>query len=166
MLRRLIPDTLAGRTTVILLFSLGLFHLWSIWIYQLGIEELLGSTREEHLAEHLISVQRVVAGLPVNERERTAHTLSTATMKIHWSARSLVNPPRSESPRAAPIRKRLRGLAPDIADRQVRLAFADEGASPAADGRRPASATGVGPAAGRELAELQHLDATRGRRRG
>ncbi len=132
MLRRLIPDTLAGRTTVILLFSLGLFHLWSIWIYQLGIEELLGSTREEHLAEHLISVQRVVAGLPVNERERTAHTLSTATMKIHWSARSLVNPPRSESPRAAPIRKRLRGLAPDIADGQVRLAFADEGASPAA----------------------------------
>ena len=51
MLRRLIPDTLAGRTIVILLFSLGLFHLWSIWIYQLGIEELLGSTREEQFAE-------------------------------------------------------------------------------------------------------------------
>lgn len=92
MLKRLIPDTLAGRTIVILLFGLGLFHLWSLWIYQLGIEDLLGTTREEQLAERLVAVKRVIAALPENEREQTAHALSTATMEIHWSASSLVNP--------------------------------------------------------------------------
>jgi signal transduction histidine kinase len=133
VLRRLIPDTLAGRTIVVLLFSLGLFHLWSIWIYQLGIEELLGSTREEQLAEHLVSVKRVAADLPVSQRERTAHALSTATMEIHWSPRALVNVPASESPRIALIRDRLKELAPDLAEGRVRLAFADEGAAPAAE---------------------------------
>ena len=84
MLKRLIPDTLAGRPCI-LLFGLGLFHLWSLWIYQLGIEDVLGTTREEQLAERLVSVKRVVAALPDNERERTAHVLSTATIEIHWS---------------------------------------------------------------------------------
>ena len=129
MLRRFFPDTLAGRTIVILLFSLGLFHLWSIWIYQLNIEELLGSTREEQLAEHLLSARRVVAEMPASEREETAHALSTATMDLHWSPRALVNVPASDSARIALIRDRLRELAPDLGEAGVRLAFADEGAA-------------------------------------
>lgn len=127
MLTRLIPDTLAGRTIVILLFGLGLFHLWSLWIYQLGIKDLLGSTQEEQLAEHVVAVKRVVAALPEGEREHTAHALSTATMEIHWSPRSLVNVAAVESPRIALVRQRLRELAPELAEDQVRLAFADEG---------------------------------------
>ncbi len=129
MLKRLIPDTLAGRTIVILLFGLGLFHLLSIWIYQLGIEDLLGSTREEQLAERLVSVKRVVAALPDTEREQTAHALSTATMEIHWSTRSFVNLTGAESHRITLVRQRLRELVPELADDQVRLAFADEGGS-------------------------------------
>jgi signal transduction histidine kinase len=124
VLKRLIPDTLAGRTIVILLFGLGLFHIWSLWIYRLGIENLLGTTREEQLAERLVSVKRVVAALPVGEREETAHALSTAVMEIHWSSRSLVNP-------TGPlVRERLRQLVPELADEQIRLAFADEGEPP------------------------------------
>ena len=126
-MRRLIPDTLAGRTIVILLFGLGLFHLWSIWIYQLGIEDLLGTTREEQLAERLVSIKRIIATLPESEREYTAHDLSTATMEIHWSTRSLVNPTPAESDRIDLVRRRLRELVPDIADDRVRLAFANEG---------------------------------------
>lgn len=127
MLKHLIPDTLAGRTIVILLFGLGLFHLWSLWIYQLGIEDLLGTTREEQLAEHLIAVKRVVAALPDTEREQTAHALSTATMEIHWSPRSLINSTEAESQRITLVRRRLRELVPELADDHVRLAFADEG---------------------------------------
>jgi len=129
VLKRLIPDTLAGRTIVILLFGLGLFHLWSLWIYQLGIEDLLGSTREEQFAERLVSVKRVIAALPESEREQTAHTLSTATMEIHWSASSLVNPRGAESHRITLVRQRLRELVPELTDDQIRLAFADEGGS-------------------------------------
>jgi signal transduction histidine kinase len=123
----LIPQTLAGRTIAVLLVGLGLFHLWSIWIYQVGIENLLGSTRDQQLAERLVSVKRAIATLPTGDREQTAHALSTATMEIHWSPLSLVNPPSVESERISLLRERLRELVPEITDDQVRLAFADEG---------------------------------------
>jgi signal transduction histidine kinase len=123
----LIPQTLAGRTIAVLLVGLGLFHLWSIWIYQVGIENLLGSTRDQQLVERLVSVKRVIAALPTGEREETAHVLSTATMEIHWSPLSLVNPPSVESERIGLLRKQLRELVPEITDDHVRLAFADEG---------------------------------------
>ena len=126
-MRWLIPQTLAGRTIAVLLVGLGLFHLWSIWIYQVGIENLLGSTRDQQLAERLVSVERAIAALPRGDREQTAHALSTATMEIHWSTLSLANPPSGESERTSPLRKRLRELVPEITDDQVRLAFADEG---------------------------------------
>jgi signal transduction histidine kinase len=127
--RWLIPQTLAGRTIAVLLVGLGLFHLWSIWIYQVGIENLLGSTRDQQLAERLVSVKRAIAALPRGDREQTAHALSTATMEIHWSPLSLVNPPSMESEHTSLLRKRLRELVPEITDDQVRLAFADEGTS-------------------------------------
>jgi signal transduction histidine kinase len=125
----LIPQTLAGRTIAVLLVGLGLFHLWSIWIYQVGIENLLGSTRDQQLAERLVSVKRAIAALPRDDREQTAHALSTATMEIHWSPLSLVNPPSVESERIGLLRKQLRELVPEITDDHVRLAFADEGTS-------------------------------------
>ena len=131
MLRRLVPDTLAGRTIVILLFSLGLFHLWSMWIYQLGIEELLGSAREEQLAEEVASVTRAVGGLPEGQREATARALSTAMAEVHWSPRSVGGAGSAASARTETIRKRLGELAPDIAGERVRIAFADEAGSPA-----------------------------------
>lgn len=127
MLRRLIPDTLAGRTLLILLLGLSLFHLCSIWIYRLGVADLVGTSREEQLADRLASVKGVIAGLPAEEREETAHALSTATMEIHWSPRSLVNPSDSESEKIARIRQRLRERVPELSDDQIRLAFAEEG---------------------------------------
>lgn len=134
MLKRLIPDTLAGRTIVILLLSLGLFHLWSMWIYQLGIEDLLGSAREEQLAEDVASVTRAVGGLPESQRERTALALSTAMVEVHWSRRSAVSAGSAASARAEPLRQRLSELAPDLAAGRIRLAFADEAGSPAPEG--------------------------------
>lgn len=126
-MRWLIPKTLAGRTIAVLLVGLGLFHLLSIWIYQAGIENLLGSTHEQQLAERLVSVKRALAELPSGDREQTAHALSTSSMEIHWSTLSLVNPKPVESERINRLRERLRELAPEIADDQVRLGFADEG---------------------------------------
>jgi signal transduction histidine kinase len=131
--RRLVPDTLAGRTIVILLVGLGLFHLWSIWIYQTGTESLLGSTRERQLAERLISIKRAVAELPPEEREHTAHALSAADMEVHWSPASLVNEVPVESERIKRLRERLRELMPEIPDDQVRLGFADGGGGHADD---------------------------------
>lgn len=123
MLKRLLPDTLAGRTIVILLFSLGLFHLWSLWIYQLGVADVRGSTREEQLAARLASVQRVIMALPETEREHTARAFSTETMEIQWSRDSAVPPHAATGHRIALVRQRLGEMVPEITDTPMRLAF-------------------------------------------
>jgi signal transduction histidine kinase len=124
--RYLVPDTLAGRTIAILLIGLGLFHLWSIWIYQTGTAALLGSTQERQLADRMVSVSRAIAELPRSERDRTAHALSSADMEIHWSPASLVNEVSVGSQRIELLRERLRELISQIADNQVHVGFADE----------------------------------------
>lgn len=124
---KLLPDTLAGRTIVILVIGLGIFHLWSIWIYRIGTDNLLGSTREPELAERLISVTRALDALRPDEREQTAHALAATDLEVHWSAVSLLpedNP--AESERIALLRQHLQRLAPEIGDDRLRFGFADD----------------------------------------
>ena len=129
-MRRFLPDTLAGRTIVILVIGLGMFHLWSIWIYQIGTENLLGSAREQGLAEHLVSARRALDDLPPDQREPTAHALSAPDMEIHWSRASLVNDRRAENASLSDLRQRVRQLAPELADDQVRFGYADDTETP------------------------------------
>lgn len=125
-MRRLVPDTLAGRTIVILVIGLGLFHLWSIWIYQIGAESLLGSTREQGLADHLVSATHALAELPPDQREATAHALSSPDLEIHWSRSSLVSGGMADTERLADLRRRIRELAPAFADDRLRFGYADD----------------------------------------
>ncbi|MFN7594317.1 MAG: hypothetical protein ACK5PU_01755, partial [bacterium] len=82
-LRRLLPDTLGGRIVLVLLVGLMAFHLGSLWLHQIGTEAMLGTTREAQLAERLVAAKRAVAELPIEERDRTAHALSTASLDMH-----------------------------------------------------------------------------------
>ncbi|MBK8174879.1 MAG: HAMP domain-containing protein [Rhodospirillales bacterium] len=125
-MRRLVPDTLAGRTIVILVIGLGLFHLWSIWIYQIGTENLLGSTREQGLAEHLVSAIHALDELPADQREPTAHALSSPDLEVHWSRSSLMSDRTVETERLADLRRRIRQLAPALAEHRLRFGYADD----------------------------------------
>ncbi|MFO1129726.1 MAG: ATP-binding protein [Rhodospirillales bacterium] len=125
---RLLPDTLAGRTILILIVGLGLFHLWSIWIYRIGTENLLGASRDRGLAERLVATMNVLETLPLLEREKTAHALSADDLEIHWSPVSLVADPAAVGGDAALLRDRLRQLAPELADDRLRFGYADDAA--------------------------------------
>ena len=125
-MRRLLPDTLAGRTIIILVIGLGLFHLWSIWIYQIGTENLLGSAREQELAEHLIAAKRVLDELPPDQREPTAHALSSSDLELHWSPVTLVNGPQIDDERVAALRRSIQQLAPGLSDARLRFGYADD----------------------------------------
>jgi len=127
-MRRFVPDTLAGRTIIILVIGLGLFHLWSIWIYQSGTENLLGTTRERELADRLLSIARALDALPPDEREHTAHALSAADLDAHWSPLSLAGERRAEGEQIDRLRQRLLRLAPDVAEDHLRFGFADDAA--------------------------------------
>lgn len=125
-MRALIPDTLAGRTIAILVLGLGLFHLWSIWIYQIGTENLLGSRRDGELAGRLIVALHALDALPPIEREGTAHALSDRNLDIHWSPMSLVTEPAANGEQARALRVRLHELAPELTENRLRFGYADE----------------------------------------
>lgn len=123
---RLFPDTLAGRTIVILVIGLGIFHLWSIWIYRIGTDNLLGAPREPGPAERLVSATRALEALPPDERERTAPSFGGADLEVHWTRTSLVTAHhRAESEPMARLRQQLQRLAPEIGGDRLRFGFAD-----------------------------------------
>jgi signal transduction histidine kinase len=125
---RLVPDTLAGRTIVILVIGLGLFHLWSIWIYRIGSENLLGSGREPELADRIVSLALALNELPPEDREEGAHALSAPDLSVHWSPESLIGDEAANDERAALLRRRLAQIAPNLKVDALRFGFTGDAA--------------------------------------
>ncbi len=129
--RRPVPDTLAGRVVLVLLAGLLAFHLGSLWLHQAGTQAVLGTTREAQLAERLAAAKRAVVALPPDERDRTAHALSSASLDVHWSEVSAVHLVDETSPHIEALRARLVELVPDLAEGRLRLGHANESGGPA-----------------------------------
>ncbi len=126
-LGRLMPDTLGGRIVLVLLVGLMAFHLGSLWLHQIGTEAVLGTTREAQLAERLAAAKRAVAELPVEERDRTAHALSTASLDMHWTRAATVQPVQTSSARIEALRSRLGELVPEFDITGLRLGYGEDG---------------------------------------
>lgn len=125
-MRRPLPDTLGGRIVLVLLVGLIASHLGSLWLHRSGTEALLGTTRERQLAERLATAKRAVAALPATERDRTAHALSSVGLDLHWTPTATVRISEETSARIEAIRTRLLELQPELAERGMRLGYADE----------------------------------------
>lgn len=124
------PDTLAGRTILLMLLGLGLFHLCSIAAYQIGLETAASSSGDRQLAERMVSIKRAVTDVAAEERDQAAHRLSSASLDVHWSPRSLVGLRGAQTERTEALRARLHDLVPAIEREQIRVAYADEGTTP------------------------------------
>lgn len=134
--RYLMPDTLSGRIVLVLLVGLLAFHVGSLWLHQVGTDAVLGSTREHQTAERLAAAKRAVAELPVGDRDRTAHALSSASLDMHWTPEPTVRWIEQTSPRIEALRLRLTELVPELRSSGLRLGYADHGTSPMPDGEQ------------------------------
>lgn len=83
-LKRFLPDSIAGRTILVLLVGLTLSHLVSMGAYQNDLLTELGLSSNQHLAERIASISHAVAEQPEANRENTAHGLSSRTLEAHW----------------------------------------------------------------------------------
>jgi signal transduction histidine kinase len=126
---RWLPDTVVTRAIVILVAALIAVHLLGFWAYRVGTSAVAESAQDRALAERLVSIKRAIANVPdPAERDRTAHTLSSSSLEVHWSRISLVlaNAPLTE--RAKATAERLKEFVPDLAAESFRIGFADDGA--------------------------------------
>lgn len=121
-------DTLTSRLILVLLLSLGIFHLGSIYLYQAGMRYAASLVHEEQLAERLVSIKRSLGEQVPARREDAAHGLSTAALDVHWSEVSLVNDVSITTPELLAFRhKLLEALPGELTAEQIRLGYADEG---------------------------------------
>ncbi|HZH29131.1 MAG TPA: ATP-binding protein [Azospirillaceae bacterium] len=122
---RLFPDTIAGRTVLVLLAGLVASHLVSVLVYQADLVERLGSSSERSIAERIVATKRLVGQAPPAEREAVAHAASTPLMEVHWSSMSLVRRAQGVAAPLAELETRLRDAAPEVADDGLLLSYAD-----------------------------------------
>lgn len=123
------PDTVASRAILILVVALLAFHLLGYWAYRVSVENLATLGQDRGLAERIVSIKRVIAGLPeAPDRDRVAHDLSSASLEVHWSKVSLVLGSAPGTERTRTMEARLETLAPELAAESFRVGFADDGA--------------------------------------
>lgn len=121
------PDTMAGRTILAMLLGLGVFHLCSIGIYQLGLEYAASTSSDRQLAERMVSIKRAAIELPAAERDEAAHRLSSISLDVHWSQRSLMGESTLQSERSSAFQAALRRLVPPEEASQIHVGIAQDG---------------------------------------
>ena len=124
-----LPDSVVGRAGAVLLGALLALMAIGYWGFRQGMENVAGGLRERGLAERLVSIQRTVDSIDNEaERDRTAHSLSSASLDVHWSKVSLVlgNAPSTQD--TLELERRLKELQPDLVRHAMRIGFADDGA--------------------------------------
>ena len=84
------PRNLAGRTALLLLVSLTVFHLGSLWMHQHGLRDAVAELDEVRVADRLLSAARTIVTLPTDERDRAAHDLSDPGLSLGWDSRPSV----------------------------------------------------------------------------
>jgi signal transduction histidine kinase len=120
-------DSLAIRISLILLLSLGLFHIASLYLYQTALTLVADDARDSQLAERLVSIKQAIAEQHFDLREETAHGLSTAALDIHWSESSLINTSQTNDPALADFHSKLLTALPGtLKETEIRLGYAAE----------------------------------------
>ena len=109
-------DSLALRTTLVVLIGIGLVHIASLWTYQHSLTRELDLANEARLADQLLAIERAVMRVPEREREAVAHEMSGGPIEAHWSRmeHAVAGGPGSTEWEA--LGRRLRDLAPEIAE--------------------------------------------------
>lgn len=118
---RLFPDSIAGRTILVLVVGLTLSHLISMGVYHKDLLEQLGLSGEKQIAERIVSVTRAIAESPEQRREETAHIFSGQTLEAHWDANLNLN---AAGETATIFEERIRQIAPELARYDLKAAHA------------------------------------------
>lgn len=89
-MKRLIPESLAARTLLVLLVGLTVSHVASVAMYLTDRTSALLFTGGEHIGERIATIDRLVNSAPPAERQRVVELADTEQLRVIWSPKSLV----------------------------------------------------------------------------
>lgn len=96
-MKRFLPKSLAGQTILVLLMGLTVSHLISMVIYSGDRVETLAMAGGHHMAQRIANVTHLVAGSPVEWRERIVTTLDEPSFQVALSPKSVLIPRNEEN---------------------------------------------------------------------
>jgi signal transduction histidine kinase len=129
ILKRLIPDSAAGRTFSVMLIGLAVSHVLSIALYstdRLGALAFIGG---EHLGERIATISRLVENLPKTERSRIVELAASPTLDVRWAKESAVVTAAGGGWRTRILRDALLEQFTDLPERTFRMMYAESGSA-------------------------------------
>ncbi len=84
LLVKLMPASLAGRITLLLIGGLTLLHLGSLVVHERAMHGAEGGARIERLAARVLAAAAAMADMPEERRDAAAHALSLPGIDLHW----------------------------------------------------------------------------------
>jgi len=131
-MRRLIPDTIAGRTLLVLLVGLTLSHAASTALYVIDRANALALAGDEHVGERIATIVELFESTPVQERQQLIARASGPALRIAMSDASAV-PADHRTWQSEVLRDGLVGHLSRVDERAMRIRYLD-GASAGAEG--------------------------------
>ena len=128
---RVLPDTVAGRTILVMLISLLASHLLSVFVYHTDMVRRVSSTSEHALAERLLSAKGLIEIAPPAQRDAIAHAVSSRDETVHW----MVDAPLGTEPAPEALDSlagQIMALLPETSRSDLRVAYEQ---APGADAR-------------------------------
>jgi signal transduction histidine kinase len=90
-MKRLIPDTIAARTLLVLIIGLTISHLLSMGLYLTDRASALLFTGGEHIGERIVTISRLVENATQAERQRIIQLADSPRLHITLSPQSLID---------------------------------------------------------------------------
>ncbi|MDR3437757.1 ATP-binding protein [Telmatospirillum sp.] len=113
VLSRLLPDTLIGRTVLVLLLGLILLQLAGVALYSMNRLELTANLRGRQTAERIAGVVKLAQDAPDSDRGRILRAMELPGLRIGWGQAPLVGPEENDPDAAAvydELTRRLTGV--------------------------------------------------------
>ncbi len=117
-MKRLIPDSIAGRTLMVMLIGLALSHAISIAMYVTDRSSTLISIDGRHIGDRIATIDRLIRRLSAPERKRVAELVNEEIFKVTLTGKS----PLKKQPETG---ERIRGLRDSLIEHLDRNATRD-----------------------------------------
>jgi signal transduction histidine kinase len=125
-MQKLIPDTIATRTLLVLIIGLTVSHMVSVALYHTDRAETLASTGGEHVAERIAIITQIVDDAGQSERPRIVELADGPRLHVLLSNEPALDAQRDSGWQADMLRRALSDHLAETAKQSFRLQHADQ----------------------------------------
>ena len=120
---RILPNSIFGRTVLVLLAGLIVSHLISLAIYSGTRDEELSTISGRQMSERIVAAYETLEHTPPDRRIEVARTLWGPGFSFTWTQRSILPPVNDKSWRLRALRKSLVHYLDNVDEDGVRVSF-------------------------------------------